>query len=71
MHVMISPAPYAPPPQTVLTQAEADCGQSCVDEVSVEPSFIEDVLECFLVNSSCQLFQSVVTKSRGEGLGKH
>ncbi len=49
--------------QTVLKAAGPLCDNaSCVESVSVESSLIEELLTCFLVNSSCSLFSGITNQ---------
>ncbi len=47
--------------QAVLRVAGPKCKNTsnCVENVLVNSTFIEELLSCFLVNSSCSLFASV------------
>ena len=46
----------------------AICNGTCDQLEPVEPSFIEDLLNCFLVNSNCSLFRDVVINELSKSL---
>ncbi|XP_064394587.1 nicastrin-like [Halichondria panicea] len=49
--------------KTVLKAAGPLCNNaSCVESVSVQSSLVEELLTCFLVNSSCSLFSGVTNQ---------